>query len=364
MAADDERLGRRVARLCREWVDGNAERGVVVHVTRRGRPVVEAAFGRTRPLAHGAAVRPALPDDIYLVASLTKPLTALAVCLLVERGQVLLDDYVGTYLPAFAGGERAGVCLRHLLTHTSGLPDMLPDNTALRSRHAPLSEFIAGACTTPLLFKPGTDCRYQSMGTLLAAAVVEQVSGMTLPRFLQGEVFAPLGMQDTCLGLGDLDDRRVVNVVLSEDDAATSWNWNSAYWRSLGAPWGGLHTTARDYTRLLLAMLGGGLLDGRRLAGAATVRAMLRNQLESLPGLPQSVRTEQAWGLGWRLNHPAGAHGLPELAAASVFGHAGATGTVAWADPDRWVSCVVLTNDPSSLALRARLSNVVAAAID
>src|SRR5260370_12486682 len=81
---------------------------------------------------------------------------------------------------------------------------MLPENEALRRAHAPLAEFVAGACKTPLLFKPGTQVKYQSMGLLLAGEIVERIKGTPLRDFLRKEGFEPLGMAQTCLGLGGL----------------------------------------------------------------------------------------------------------------------------------------------------------------
>lgn len=359
----DDALAQRLAEHCWPWIAENPQRAVVVHVARRGRTVVAAAFGSVQPLDAPGGSRPARIDDIYLVASPTKPLVALAVCMLVERGRLLLDDRVSTFLPSFAGSDRAGVRVRHLLTHTSGLPDMLPDNVALRERHAPLADFVAASCATPLLFKPGADCRYQSMGILLVGAIVEHISGMALPDFLHTKIFAPLGMRDTWLGTGHLDRTRLARVMETADAGPTTWGWNSDYWRNLGAPWGGLQTTASDYTRVLRLMLGGGAVGRARLLGPATVDAMLANQLDALPALSAHARAENAWGLGWRLNQPAGAHGLPELAPPYVFGHAGATGTVVWADAQRDLTCVILTNDPTASSFRSRLSNIVSASV-
>ena len=174
------------------------------------------------------------------------------------------------------------------------------------------------------------------MGILLAGAVVERISGTPLPQFLADEFFAPLGMTNSWLGLGPLDQGGMVRVVLRPEDEYSSWGWNSPYWRGLGAPWGGLHTTTGDYARLLQLMLAGGEHDEQRLFSAGMVRAMLSNQLAGMPDIAESARNEHAWGLGWRLNLPAGAENMPESRPASLFGHAGATGTMAWADADSW----------------------------
>jgi CubicO group peptidase (beta-lactamase class C family) len=163
-------------------------------------PILVARHGTI--VLHSGFSPAAGPDAIYLVASITKPVTATALMLLVERGMVSLNDPVKLYLPEFTGDQRDKVRVRDLLAHTSGLPDMLPDNVELRRAHAPLNEFVKRTYTTPLLFAPGTSFRYQTMGILLAAEIVEKLSHMPLREFEQKEIFGPLGMRHTALGLG------------------------------------------------------------------------------------------------------------------------------------------------------------------
>ncbi|MBM3748938.1 MAG: beta-lactamase family protein, partial [Acidobacteria bacterium] len=148
-------------------------RAAALHV-QQGRVTLARGFGQARG-----------PEEIFLLASITKPMTATGVMILVERRRVSLDDPVRRYLPEFTGGDRDLVTVRQLLTHTSGLPDMLPENLELRKRFAPLSEFVARTCKTPLLFKPGAQVRYQSMGILLAAEIAQRVTGTPFRDFLR-----------------------------------------------------------------------------------------------------------------------------------------------------------------------------------
>ena len=120
-------------------------------------------------------------DDLFLLGSISKPMTAAALMTLFDRGKFQLDDPVRKFLPEFTGGARDRVTIRQLLTHVSGLPDQLPENAALRRRHAPLSEFVAGAVRTPLLFEPGSRYEYSSMALLLAAEVARRISGTEFP---------------------------------------------------------------------------------------------------------------------------------------------------------------------------------------
>src|SRR5262249_36138159 len=151
-------------------------------------------------------------DSLFLVASLSKPVTVTAAMILVERGLIALDDRVVLFVPKFAANGKKDVHIRHLMTHTSGLPDMPPDNLQLRREQKPLAAFIDSTCRLPLLFEPGTKVNYQSMGTAMLGEVVHQVSGMTLPEFLAKEMFAPLGMTDSSLGWNAAKKGRIMPV--------------------------------------------------------------------------------------------------------------------------------------------------------
>jgi CubicO group peptidase (beta-lactamase class C family) len=326
-------------------------------VARRGIVVLHKGFGRLSGQTGSPSVR---PDSIYLVASITKPVTATALMLLVERGLVSLRDPVRTYLPEFTGGDRDKVLVRDLLAHTSGLPDMLPENTALRRSHAPLSEFVKRTCSTPLLFAPGTSWRYQSMGILLAAEIVNRLTGMPLREFEQKELFEPLGMRSTVLGLGKLKIPETVEAWTdpqADSKDTESWGWNSPYWRDFGSPWGGMHTNTTDLAILLETFLEQGSYAGKHILSPTTVRAMTSDQNSGL---------NQSWGLGWAVGRTAPYYAFGDLVSPRTFGHNGATGTVAWADPETQVLCVILTNRGWSMdegrVLRLA-SNAVAASV-
>src|SRR5262249_53001846 len=147
----------------------------------------------------------------------------------------------------FTGGGRDDVTIRHLLTHVSGLPDQLAENSELRRRHAPLVEFAEHAIRAPLGFTPGARYQYSSMGILLAARIGEILSGLDIPTLVDRSVFGSLGMTHSAQGLGRF---RLEEMVACQSDGAApesgsgdpqskEWDWNSPYWRKLGAPWGG-----------------------------------------------------------------------------------------------------------------------------
>jgi CubicO group peptidase (beta-lactamase class C family) len=349
--------------LLRKWTSGPDAPlpGGAIVVGRRGKIVPPRFFGKQGPEASAEPIR---EDGLFLMASISKPVTYLGAMLLVQRGELNLSDKVTRYIPDFAAHHKEDTLVQHLFTHTSGLPDMLPDNVELRRRHAPLKTFIEGAIATQPLFPPGTDLSYQSMGTLIVAELVQRISGLPIRDFLKREIFDPLEMQATALGSRGLARERLIRVETPDFQQNSDFGWNGRYWQELGAPWGGLFSAPEDFAVLCQMMLGGGEVGGVRLFSPGTIRAITTNRLHDLPDLPEPLRRSQPWGLGWRLNHPGTAGSWGDLLGPNVFGHTGATGTMCWIDPDRDGFCLLLTT-----GLRAKapwrlvsLSNAVAAA--
>jgi CubicO group peptidase (beta-lactamase class C family) len=311
------------AKLIQSKIDSGEVRAASLHV-RGGKDVFAQDFGAAKA---GRAV--------FLIASITKPMTATAVMLLADRGALSVSDPVRKYIPEFQGGEKDKITIRHLLTHSTGLPDMLPENESLRKRHAPLKDFVAGTCATPLLFSPGTRVRYQSMGILLAAEIVERVARKPLPEFLRAEVFGLLGMKDTSLGMGG---RKIADTMQSQVEEVTDWDWNSAYWRNLGSPWGGAHATAADVATFLAYFA----KPGVKLLKPETAASMIVDQTGGLT---------PSWGYGWAL-----ARGFGKQSSPRVFGHSGSTGTLAWLDPEKDLSFVLLTTKPAAASNRSLIT--------
>src|SRR5690606_39687157 len=142
--------------------------------------------------AYGAAES---EDAIFLLASISKPISIAAVMTLYDRGEFDLEDRVQKFIPEFTGEGRERVRVRHLLTHVSGLPDQLPDNATLRSSHSPLSAFAEGAIRTPLQFAPGEKYSYSSIGILLAGEIAQRITGEPIARLVEKHLYQPLGME-------------------------------------------------------------------------------------------------------------------------------------------------------------------------
>ena len=298
----------------------------------------------------------------FLIASLTKPMVSTAALMLAARGQLTLADRVVEWIPEFTGGTRRSITLRHLITHTSGLPEVWDDNNELRAAHASREAFVESGCRVALQSRPGQTASYSSVGYSLLGAILERASGVSLPDLLTSLLFEPLGMTSTELGAryteagnplrGGIVDLRLPDDVTSNSD----WHWNSPYWRQLGAPWGGVISTASDVWKFLAACLGWN--------NAADIPARLRdaafaNQLPEM-GVTAASGLRRGWGLGWRLNWPAHSAALCELLPAEAVGHYGATGSVMWTDGH--MAAVILTDVPIGKRPRhlQRISNVIA----
>lgn len=298
----------------------------VMHVMQR-----EASFTKAFGTARSE-------DAMFLLGSISKPICMTALMTLFDKGEFELDHPVKRFLPEFTQDGRDNVTMRHLLTHVSGLPDQLPENDSLRKGHAPLAKFVDRALRTPLQFSPGSRYQYSSMGILLAARVAEVLSGTDILSLVTQSVFRPLGMQHSAQGMGafQLGDFVPVQTEFAAvesgggDPTAKDWDWNSPYWRKLGAPWGGTHASAPDIARYLSELL------FKRSAVVKPETAQLMTSNQNPPGFTPR-------GLGLNVGEAAGSRGC----SGKTFGHTGSTGTMAWADPQSETICVVLTSLPA-----------------
>lgn len=352
----------RLYALLNEAVNSGAIPGAAIQIGRYGIVLTPRAFGRQFPDSASPAMA---TDTIFLTASVTKPVTVTAVMLLIEQGKLLLDDPVCAILPEFGNRGKELVTVRHLMTHTSGLPDMLPEDRALRRQHAPLREFIQRIYSLELGFPPGSNIQYQSCGTALLGAIVERISNRSLPDFLRSEIFEPLGMKDTALGAHGLDASRIAHVNVDAEMQQQDWGWNTPFWHNFAAPWGGMFSTVGDMQRFCQMFLHGGEMDGVRILSPATVQTMVTDQTSAMPLIAPATKYGQSWGLGWRRAPTIGWSYFGNLLSPGSYGHGGATGTVVWVDPLQQLVCTLFTTQPavSSERLLGQCSNLVAAAV-
>ncbi len=277
----------------------------VLHVTQR-----DATF--TRRFGKAPSV-----DAMFLLGSISKPVCVTALMTLFDWREFRLDDPVKKFIPQFTGEGRDQATIQHLMTHVSGLPDQLPENNELRKNHSSLSEFVQHAIRTPLDFAPGTKYQYSSMAILLASHIAQKISGVNLLEFVDRAVFQPLEMKHSALGLGRfaLDDMIPGQTEFGAkesgagDPTAKDWDWNSPYWRKLGAPWGCVHASAPDVGRFLAEFL----LAKGAVVKPETAKLMIRNH---------NAEKLTPRGLGFGVGMAAGSPGCSE----KTFGHTGSTG--------------------------------------
>ena len=287
-------------------------------------------FSRSYGLAHDA-------DAMFLLASISKVISIASVLTLFDEGHFRLEEKVQRYIPEFQGEGRDKITIRQLMTHVSGLPDQLPENSRLRSSHAPLSEFVAAAIKTPLLFEPGTRYGYSSIAILLATEIARRISDHSIADLTQQRIFKPLRMTRSAMGLGRFAHSDVVMNQVERaapesgagDPSTKSWDWNSPYWRKLGAPWGAAHGSAKDVARFLREFLH----PTGKILKPETIKLMISNQN------PPNIRPR---GLGYDLGQIGGTPHLGD----ETFGHTGSTGTICWADPSTDSIVVILTTLP------------------
>jgi len=321
-------------------VEGNFQRAtnLLQAATQSGQVRSAAIYVRHQTTVYSQSMGEiATNQAAFLLGSITKPMVVTALMTLFDQGKFALEDSVQKYLPEFNGAGRGRVTVQHLLTHVSGLPDQLPQNAELRGRHAPLADFVAEALRLPLAFDPGSRYEYSSMGILLAAEIAQRLTDQDIRDLVAERVFRPLRMQNSALGIGRLPPSQIVPAQVEfgaaeaggGSEASRNWDWNSPYWRQLGAPWGGAHASAQDVATFLDAIL-------------KPERKILRRDTAGLMILNHNAKPLESRGLGFDV----GLEAYCASCSPETFGHTGSTGTIAWADPQRDLVCVVLTTLP------------------
>jgi uncharacterized protein YbbC (DUF1343 family) len=304
------------------------------------------------------AVEPMTEDTIFDAASLTKVIACTpAVMLLVERGQVKLDEPVKTYIPEFRGEGKEAITVRHLMTHVSGLRGDIETSTDWHGQQAAIQK----ACAEKLQSAPGATFRYSDINFFLLGEIVQRVSHQPLEVFVAREVYRPLKMVDTSYlppqaKLGRIAPTEVVNGKpyrgVVHDPTA----------RHMGGVAGhaGLFTTASDLARYARMLLNLGTLDGVRVFKPETVELMTSVQT------PPALTARR--GLGWDID--SGYSGLRgKLFPLGSYGHTGWTGTSLWIDPfsQSFVIFMSNRNHPTESgnvgALRSKLGTLAAEAI-
>ncbi len=324
------------------------------------------AFG----LADLKSARPMRKDSVFWIASMTKPMTAACVMMLVEEGKVSLDDPVSKHLPAFKGqkllkdGKQVDparpVTVKDLLTHTSGLTAAYATPAGQPSDTLPLEKMCDFYAGQPLRYEPGSQWSYNNPGINTLGRIVEAVSGMPYSDFLESRLLEPSGMTSTTFWPDESElERRALPYAKDKDSGQLVLGKTHTFREPYSdpsrtaIPAGGLWSTGEDIAKFCRMMLNKGELEGRRVLKAETVALMTRNQLGDMPKV--SFTPGMAMGLGFHVVREP--QGVSESLSAGSFGHGGAHGTQMWIDPVRQRAYVLLVqraNFPNSDASEAR----------
>jgi CubicO group peptidase (beta-lactamase class C family) len=325
--------------------------GAVTLVVGPDRIAALEAFG----LADIASGRPMRKDSVFWIASMTKPITAMGVLMLVEEGKLGLDDPVEKHLPSFKGQKLATpqglvaptrpATIRDLLTHTGGLSPAMPTAANQPVDTVPLAAMADLTGRTPLVSAPGTKWAYSNTGMNTLGRLIEVASGQPYAEFVQKRFLEPLDMNSTSFWpdvtlQASLATPYRKDKVTGELIAAGNSRFSQPLQdrKRTAIPAGGLFSTANDLAQLTQMILRGGELDGHRFLKPETLKQMTTNQLGEMPKV--SFAEGMRMGLGFHLvGTPTG---VTESLSPGSFGHGGAYGTQGWIDPVRRKAYVLL----------------------
>ncbi|MCA9054332.1 MAG: beta-lactamase family protein [Planctomycetaceae bacterium] len=320
--------------------------GCVVCIGRQGKIAFLKAYGlrQVEPFEE-----PMTTDTVFDLASLTKPIaTGTAIILLVERGQLRLEDNAADYLPGFGVKGKEAITVRQLLIHQSGL---LPDN-ALRDYLDGPERAIERICELELQNPVGEKFVYSDVNFIVLGELVRRISGKPLDEFTRDEVFAPLGMTAT----GFRPDEQLRRRAAPTEQREGEWMKGEVHDPrafELGGVAGhaGLFSTAEDLAVYSQMMLNRGEYGGQRILKSETIERMTRGDQVSV-GLR---------GLGWDKQSGYSYNG-GERKSKAAFGHGGFTGTVLWIDPERDLFFIFLSNrlHPDGKGAVNRLAGMIA----
>ena len=338
-----------VGAAMQEMTAKNEIAGAVTLVVSKDRVLHLESIG----FADVAAKRPMTPDALFWIASMTKPVTGVAVLMLQDEGKLSVADPVAKYLPEFAAlktpsGKSANLTITQILTHTSGLGEAT--GPAVQQAHT-LADLVPIWLAAPMQYEPGEKWKYTQSGINAASRIVEVVSGMAFDVFVQKRIFEPLGMKDTTFYPTDAQRARLATAYeKNKDSGALEPVPARADYGTRDRPPqgnGGLYSTGPDYARFCQMLLNGGTFEGHRYLSAEAMKLLSTPQTGDLPtGFFQSDTygnrgANYGWGIATcvlRTPH----EGVAAMLSPGTFGHGGAWGTQAWIDPVKGVAYILM----------------------
>jgi CubicO group peptidase (beta-lactamase class C family) len=381
VGADPERV-RKVVDLANGWVESDMHPSLAVVAARHGVVFLNETIGHAGPEEDAPLLK---ANTLFPLMSLTKPITATAVMILVEEGLISLNRPVLDYIPEFQGERQDQVLIRHLLTHTSGfdnadlaelaksrgiLKSSEPSQQNLAKLYNVYDEYMGLIYELPSLKKPDQTMIYSDLNYDLLAEVIARVSGSTFPEFVRQRIFEPLGMKDSVMPVNEVTKKRVVRrPVNAPNDELITAVLDSRV--PTGAAGG--FSSAIDMTVFGQMFLNSGTLGGERILSTASVEAMTRDQI---PGILAEDKGETIgpaeWGLGWSIHIDSKSWVYGEhLLSQGSYCHGGSGGVFFWIDPVRDLVAVFfstylsMTKDERPvIAIDLFINSVLASIID
>jgi len=327
-AGMDPAMESRIEHLVSRSIEEGNMAGCVVLIGRRTGIAFERSYGHRSLEPRREAMT---NDTVFDMASITKPVaTATSAMILIERGQLRLQDKVTKFFPEFAAKGKENVTIEHLLVHSAGL---IPDNP-LGDYHDGWTSAKPMICELEPIAEPGTTFKYSDVGFILLGKIIESVSGKPINEFAKEEIFAKLGMKDS----GYLPSDELKARAASTEKSEGKWLKGEVHdprSAKMGGVAGhaGLFSTAEDLAIYAQMMLQDGRYGDARILSATTVGEMIR---------PRDIDGQRR-ALGW--DHKTGySRNRGELMSERAFGHGGFTGTVMWIDPELDLYVIFLSN--------------------
>lgn len=343
--------------------------GAVIAIARRGRLAYYEAFGSL----DGARTRPMPLDAIFPIASMTKPLTGVAMLTLLEEGRLSLGDPVSRFLPTL-GDRRVAVAgnpdntvpaarpitLIDLARHTSGityggrgstaLHRLYPASSGASSTQFTAQAFIARLAELPLLHQPGEVWDY-SLSTDVLGLVVEQLTEQRLGEVMASRIFAPLRMNDTSFLVPEPSRARYATPLPADPQTGAAQSVRIGLTQPTFDCGGGCAvSTAGDYIRFAQMLLNGGVLDGQRVLSRASVAEMTRDHMH--PGIQNNLTGTEVNMVNWGFGLTVAVRregGSAVLGNPGMFSWNGAYGTAMWVDPEEELAVVWMASTPGLL---------------
>jgi CubicO group peptidase (beta-lactamase class C family) len=378
-----ERLDRIVTTLNEDVAKGTIP-GAALMIVRNGKIALYESVGWLDP----ATKAPLPKDSIFRIYSMSKPITSVAAMILVEQGKLLLGDPVQKYIPAFANVKVAvqkpdgqvdlapvtrPITVQDLLRHTSGLTYAFLPGTPVTKMYVDANllsfegtnaSFADTIAKLPLAVQPGSSWNY-SNSTDVLGRVIEVASGKSLYQFEKENILDPLGMTDTAFSVPPSKqnliaeplptDSKVVGMLpISNPRLPTTWEAGGQ----------GMVSTALDYAKFAQMLLNGGVLDGHRILGPATVAYMTSDHLGQIGPGPTAYLPGPAngFGLGFAVRRQQGVGASDGSAGDYYWG--GAAGTAFWNDPKQHLTVVFMVQAPTQGGrYSALLRNMIYAAL-